>query len=181
MTWLLSGVLVSSALLYSSIHTDKWIGRRAMVNTLLVVISLLVGYGTFLAMNLDRPYSAILTIIGYLLIVCVLVSIYWTSLRSESPTTYNVLHGLTITIGLVLTVGTVYCLYIFYLFSEDGNGAIWKLFIPLVVYGVVYVIQMKALGSGHRRTAYSVTGIQILMPFVLVLLWMLVTTGEGGF
>ncbi|VDG93657.1 Uncharacterised protein [Lysinibacillus sphaericus] len=181
MSWLLIGVLLSSGLLLSSTNLKNWISRRrAMLNTLLIVNGFLMGYGTTLATNLERPYSTSLSIIGYLLVVCAIICIYRTTLHDELSTNAKVVHVINITIGIALTAGTLYFTYIFFLFSEDGNGEIWKLFVPLILYGIAYVIQMKALGAQRKSIVYTVAIIQILMPVVLLLLWMVVP-GEGGF
>ncbi|MGN7408853.1 hypothetical protein [Sporosarcina sp. SAFN-010] len=181
MSFLLIGVLISSALLLSSTNLKNWMSRRrAVMNTLLIVNGFLVGYGTILAKYLERPFSTSLSIIGYLLVVCVIICIYRTSLHDELATNAKVLHAINITIGIALTAGTLYFTYIFFLFSEDGNGEIWKLFVPLILYGIAYVIQMKALGAQRKSIVYTVAIIQILMPIVLLLLRMVVP-GEGGF
>lgn len=180
MSFLLIGVLISSALLLSSTNLKNWMSRRrAVMNTLLIVNGFLVGYGTILAKYLERPFSTSLSIIGYLLVVCAIICIYRTSLHDELSTNAKVLYAINITIGIALTAGTLYFTYIFFLFSEDGNGEIWKLFVPLVLYGIAYVIQMKAIGAQRKSIVYTVAVIQILMPVVLLLLWMVVP-GEGG-
>ncbi|WP_025786364.1 hypothetical protein [Sporosarcina sp. D27] len=180
MSWLLIGVLISSVLLFNSTHSKNWMSRRrAVMNTLLIVNGFLLGYGTLLATNLERPYSTSLSIIGYLLVLCAIICIYRTSLRHEMPTNAKLLHALNITIGIVLTLGTLYFIYIFFLFSEDGNGEVWKLFVPLVLYGIAYAIQMRALGAQRKSFVYTVAVVQILMPVVLLLIWMVVP-GEGG-
>lgn len=180
MGWLLVGVLMSSALLFGSTHPKNWMSRRSVMNTLLVVNSFVLGYGTLLATDMERSYSTILSIIGYLLVACMLISIYRTSLITELATRVKVLHSLNITTGIALTFGTLYFLYLFFLFSEDGNGAIWKLLVPLVLYGFAYIIQMKTLSAQRKEIAYAVAAIQVLMPAVLVWLWTVVNAGEGG-
>ncbi|WOV83602.1 hypothetical protein PGH26_12020 [Sporosarcina jeotgali] len=179
MRWLLIGVLISSALLFSSTHPRGWMNTRAVQNTLLVLTGLAAGCGTFLASGMDDMYSSFLTIIGYLLLAGIVFGIYQTTLSAESATIAKVLHALSITSGIAVTLGTLYFLYIFFLFSEDGNGSIWKLFIPLVIYGILYLIQMKALKVQRRWIAYTVAVIQILMPVLLILIWKSVA-GEGG-
>lgn len=181
MSFLLIGVLISSTLLLSSTHLKNWMSRRrAVMNILLIGNGFLVGYGTILATDLERPFSTSLSIIAYLLVVCAIISIYRTSIHDELATNAKVLHVINITIGIALTAGALYCIYIFFLFSEDGNGEIWKLFVPLILYGIAYVIQMKALGAQRKSIVYTVAVIQILMPIVLLLFWVL-EAEEGGF
>ncbi len=179
MSWLLIGVLISSALLFSSTHPRSWMNKRAVQNTLLVLTGLAAGCGTFLASDMNQMYSSLLTIIGYLLLAGIIIGIYQTTLRAESATDAKVLHVLSITSGIAVTLGTLYFLYIFFLFSEDGNGSIWKVFIPLMIYGIIYPIQMKALKVQRRWIAYTFAVIQILTTVLLILIWKAVA-GEGG-
>ncbi|MDW0110877.1 hypothetical protein [Sporosarcina aquimarina] len=179
MGWLLISIVMGSALLFSSTHPKSWMNRRSVMNTFLVLNTLSVGYGTFLALGMLRPYSSILSIIGYLLVAGIVIGIYATSLVREPSANAKVLHGFTITIGIALSAGTLYFVYIFYLFSEEGNSETWKLFVPLGVYGIVYIIQMKALKIQRTKVAYSIAAIQILIPVVLMLLWKSLAAGEG--
>ena len=177
--WMLISVLMGSVLLFSSTHPKSWMSRRIVMNTLLVTNTFSVGYGTFLALGMLRPYSSFLSIIGYLLVAGILASIYVTSLVPEIAVNAKVVHGLTITIGIALSAGTLYFVYIFYLFSEDGIGEIWKLFVPLALYGIVYIIQMQALNVQRKGIAYSMAALQILLPGLLMLLWKAIAAGEG--
>ncbi|REB05266.1 hypothetical protein DVB69_16065 [Sporosarcina sp. BI001-red] len=179
MGWLLIGVLMSSALLFSCAHPRSWMSKRAVKNTLFIMNSLVVGSGTYLASDMDQMYSTILTIIGYLLLAGMFLGIYQTALATGLETNVKVLHVLNITIGIVLTLGTLYFLYILLLFSEDGNGAIWKLFVPLVIYGIIYFIQMKVLKAQRKRIVYTLAAIQFLIPVELILIWRAVAGGGG--
>ncbi len=179
MSWLLSGVFVSSTLLFCAMHPENRLSGRAGMNTSLIVNGFLVGYGIILATNMESPYSRAFSIIGYSLLLGTIVSIYGMSIRPGLKKNVKVLHILNITIGIALTVGTLYYLYIFFLFSEDGNGEIWKLFVPLVLYVISYVIQMLALIAQRKHIAYTGVVIQILMPVVQIILWLSIVAGEG--
>lgn len=177
--WLLSSVLMSSALLFSSTHPGNWMHRRCVKNIILVIHTILIGYGTFLALSMPRPYSSILSDTGLLLLAGIVAGIYQTSLVPKQTAPVNVLHALNITIGIILAIGTVYSVYLFYLYSEDGNGDLWKLFVPFVFYGIAYIVQMKVLEIHQKRIAYSVAVIQLVMPIVLLQIWKVLAAGEG--
>lgn len=153
--------------------------RRCVKNTLLVIHTMLIGYGAFLALGMPRPYSSILSNAGLLLLAGIVAVIYQTSLVPKQAARVNVLHALNITVGIILAIGTVYCVYLFYLFSEDGNGDLWKLFVPFVFYGIAYIVQMKILEIHQKRIAYSVAVIQLVMPIVLLQIWKVLAAGEG--
>lgn len=179
MGWLLISVLMSSALLFSSKRPENRMHRRCVKNILLVIHAMLAGYGTFLALGMPRPYSSILSNAGLLLLLGIVAGIYQTSLIPKRAASVNVLHALNITIGIVLAIGTWYFVYLFYLYSEDGNGDLWKLFVPFVFYGIAYIVQMKVMGTQQKRIAYSVAVIQLVIPIVLLQIWKALAAGEG--
>lgn len=179
MEWLLISVLNSSTLLFISTHPGNPMSRRFVKNMLLVIQAMLAAYGTFLALGMPRPYSSILTNVGLLLLAGIIAGIYQTSWVPKRALSVNMLHVLNITIGSVLAFGTWYFVYLFYLYSEDGNGDLWKLFIPIVVYGIAYAVQMKVIKLHQKRIAYSVAVMQLVVPIVLLQIWRALAAGEG--
>lgn len=171
MIWLVVSVLMSGILLLSAINPKKWLTQRIVLNSLLIVQAFIIGYGTLLAVYMYRPYSSILSIFGLLLILLLLVTIYHTSLKDRSSVEGKVLHVLNITVGILIAAGTFSLLYIFMLLSEDGRGEIWKVFVPLTLYIILYVIQMLLLRASRSAVAYVIATVQVILPIVVGWLW----------
>lgn len=184
--WLSLGVLTSSSLLFLTLRPVPSLNRRAVMNTLLVVHGFVMAAGMLLALNLDSPYSAWFSILDALIVFLAVVLVFRTTIYDVPATEVNLrtgtkfLHYFNLSIGILLILGTLFFLYAFLIFASDGYWGLWKLFVPLAFWGIVYALQLILLNHGRKKIAYSVTAVQFLLPAALFVLWILVVRGGAS-
>ncbi|WJY27606.1 MULTISPECIES: permease prefix domain 1-containing protein [Sporosarcina] len=182
--WLLLGVVTSSSMLFLILRPVASLNRRAVMNTLLVVHLTVMGAGLLLAMDLEKPYSTVFLIYDAIVLLLGLVLIFRTTIYDVPATDINlqtgtkILHYYNLFMGLLLICGTLFFLWVYLIFASDGYLDLWKLGVPLVVWGAVYALQLTLLKRHRPRTAWVMAALQLLMPFALFGLW--IFTVRGG-
>lgn len=181
--WLLLGVVTSSSLLFLTLRPVVSLNRRAVMNTLLVIHLTVMAAGLLLAMDLYKPYSTIFLVYDGLVLLLGLVLIFRTTIYDVPATDVNlqtgtrILHYYNLFMGLLLVCGTLFFLYVYMIFATDGYLGLWKLAVPLVVWGIVYGLQLSLLKRHRQRTAWVMAALQLVMPFALFGLWILTVRG----
>ncbi|MGG0643483.1 permease prefix domain 1-containing protein [Sporosarcina gallistercoris] len=176
--WLLLGVLTSSCLLFLTLRPIVSMNRRAVMNSLLVVHLLVMGAGLLLSLNLDPPYSMVFSIIDPLIVVFTIILIFRTTIYDVPATELNLktgtklIHYSNLFMGILLIAGTLFFLYGYLMFASDGYGGLWKLFVPIALWGVLYAVQLTLLNRQWKKSAYFVSVLQLSMPFILYILWL---------
>ncbi|GEM_PF-2437194 len=184
--WLLLGVTTSSALLFLTLRPVVVLNRRAVMNALLVLHIAVMVAGLLLAMDLLPPYSMVFGIWDAAVLLLAIILIFRTTIYDVPATAVNVstgtriIHYYNLFMGIVLVCGTLFFLYVFLIFASDGYLRLWILAVPLVVWGIVYAIQLTLLKHGRQRTAYVMAAVQLSMPFVLFGLWILTVRGGAA-
>lgn len=181
--WLLLGVLTSSSLLFLTLRPVVSLNRRAVMNSLLVIHMFVMGAGMLLSLNLDPPYTSVFSILDALIVLFTIVLIYRTTIYDVPATELNLktgakfIHYFNLSIGILLTLGTLFFLYVYLMFASDGYWGLWKLFVPIALWGVFYTVQLVLLNHHRKKTAYIVTAVQLLLPITLFGFWILVVRG----
>lgn len=182
--WLLLGVLTSSCLLFLTLRPIVSMNRRAVMNSLLVVHLLVMGAGLLLSLNLDPPYSMVFSIIDPLIVVFTIILIFRTTIYDVPATELNLktgtklIHYFNLFMGILLIAGTLFFLYGYLMFASEWYGGLWKLFVPIALWGVLYAVQLTLLNRQWKKSAYFVSVLQLSMPFILYILWL--TTVRAG-
>ncbi|WP_025786368.1 permease prefix domain 1-containing protein [Sporosarcina sp. D27] len=182
--WLLLGVLTSSSILFLTLRPVASLNRRAVMNTLLVVHGFVMAAGMLL--DFDSPYSMIFATLDTLIVLLAVVLIFRTTIYDVPATEVNLrtgtkfVHYFNLSMGILLILGTLFFLYAFLIFASDGYWGLWKLFVPLAFWGIVYALQLILLNHGRKKIAYSVTAVQFLLPAALFVLWILVVRGGAS-
>lgn len=184
--WLLLGIITSSSLLFLTLRPIVSMNRRAVMNALLVVHSFVMATGMLLSLNLISPYSVVFSILDVLIVLLSIVLIFRTTIYDVPTTELNlktgtkIIHYFNLSMGILLTLGTLFFLWGFLAFSTDGYGMLWKLSVPLTLWAIIYALQLTLLKHNRKKIAYSVTAIQLLLPLVLFGLWIITVRGVAS-
>ncbi|MDW0110882.1 permease prefix domain 1-containing protein [Sporosarcina aquimarina] len=181
--WLLLGVLFSSSLLFLTLRPVVSLNRRAVMNTLLVIHMFVMGAGMLLSLDLDPPYTTVFSILDALIVLFTIVLIFRTTIYDVPATELNLktgtkfVHYFNLLFGILLLLGTLFFLYAYLIFASDGYWGLWKLFVPLALWGIFYSLQLILLKHNRKKIAYIVTAVQLLLPLALFGFWILVVRG----
>jgi len=175
MVWLVLVSAVSLILLYKGMGVPDRSPGRAVPALLVLLAAAGSAYGIWLAVL--SGYTFVILLTGWLAVssaAAALCAILTADRREERK-----LHIVNIWIGFLLTAVTARLLYEYYLFSEDGRGAVWLLGIPLALFAAIYSIQAVLNGRQNRLLRLGLGFVQLLLPLVLYFLWRTISAGEG--
>ncbi|MCG7345941.1 permease prefix domain 1-containing protein [Sporosarcina sp. ACRSL] len=170
--WLIVAVLISTALLVTTVRPVSSLNRRLWVNSLLLTHILTYFYGLLLATDVYHPISIGLTIIAGLILILAIVLVYRTTIYDYSSKRQPLVkdakrvHFVNITTGIFIVLVTLFFLWSFLLFSVGMSPRVFILFIPLVIWIISYASQMHLLSRQKKKWAYTILFIQ-----TAVILW----------
>jgi hypothetical protein len=177
--WLITAVLVSTALLFLTVRPVPSLNRRLWVNSLLLIHLAVYFYGLLLATDVYPPLSIGLTIIAGLILLLSIILVYRTTIYDYSSKRQPLakdakrLHFVNITTGIFIVLVTLFFIWAFLIFSTGINALFFMLFIPLGVWILSYASQMLLLAKEQKKWAYAIVGIQTAVVIGLVCLWVL--------
>ncbi|GKV69678.1 hypothetical protein NCCP2716_21760 [Sporosarcina sp. NCCP-2716] len=183
MGWLLFASLCGAALLCVGMGpaVKSWRSLLAVILVLLNGAAIITGM--WLAADTGMRAVPVFTAAGWLLSGIAVISLYLLAIAGTAqgglPGEGRVLHAVNVSVGLLLIAGTLRYFYDYYLFSEDGNTAIWLLAVPFVLFSVVYSIQTALLKRPDRKLVICLGIFQLILPAVLYILWISLAVGEG--
>lgn len=159
--WLVLAVTVSSLLLMVSMQVYPHFDRKFIVNSLLIVHALI-----FLA---SAAHSTPLAIVAWFLVLATIVLIYRTTIIDYSfkvtsyPRTIKGVHFYNITFGVIIFFGTLFVLWSFLLFADRIPFFAFLFLVPMMLWIVIYTIQMRLLYKGNLKLAILCGSIPLLM------------------
>ncbi|WP_301109545.1 permease prefix domain 1-containing protein [Sporosarcina sp.] len=186
MIWLLLAVVVSTSILTITLHPVQSMNRRLWMNGLLLSHIAVFVAGSLLAGNLDMRYSVGLSIFSYAIVLLAIILVYRTTIydypSSKQPLQKHAkwIHYINITIGIVLTYITLFFAWGIMLFAGDMNPAFLVILIPLIVWGIFYMVQLKLLALKLKAPAYAIAIIEILLVVGAAVIWLLNTFWRFG-
>lgn len=164
--WLILSVLTSSTLLLFAFQILSSLDRKFWLNTILIIHGLFYLYGTLLAIE------PVTSIVGWLLIALTITLIYRTatylydSSSQEQTKQIKRIHILNITAGLIIVGATLFFLWAILAFGDrEASYRFIIIFIPLLIWILSYITQIKLLTKKRKKTAYTVA----LAPILIVL------------
>lgn len=175
MVWLVFVSAVSAVLLYKGMGATDRSPRRAVYALLVILSAAGSAYGIWLAVL--SGYAFIILLSGGLAVSFAAAALC--NVLAADRQEDRKLHIVTILFGFLLTGVTARLLYEYYLFSEDGSGAVWLLGIPLALFAATYSIQAVLSGRQNRLLRLGLGFVQLLLPLILYFLWRTITAGEG--
>ncbi|WJY27609.1 hypothetical protein [Sporosarcina trichiuri] len=175
MAWLVFVSAVSAVLMYKGMGAADRSSRRAALVLLVLLAAGGSAYGIWLAVL--SGYAFVVQLTGWLAMTFAAAALC--SVLAADRREGRFLHVVNIVFGFLLTAGTARLLYEYYLFSEDGRGAVWLLGIPLALFAALYSGQALLGGRQNRLLRLGLGIVQLLLPLVLYFLWRTITAGEG--
>ncbi|WP_157118620.1 permease prefix domain 1-containing protein [Sporosarcina sp. P37] len=177
MIWLCLAVLVSASILTLTMHPVAALNRRLMVNGLLIAHILLAIYGSLLAGYVDSPYSSILVWLWIGIILFSIILVYRTTIYDYPSSSQTLqkdakrIHFVNLTVGLLVMALSLFLLWAFMIFAAEMSASLLLLAIPLVIWAVLYAIQLRLLAAHRKKTAYSVAAFQLLSIVAVIVIW----------
>jgi hypothetical protein len=168
--WLVLSMTVSSTLFLLSVFPFGHAHRKRYMNTLLIAHLLLYVYGYMIASHIDHTLSLFLTTFAAGIIVLAVILLYRITLFGDvpSPAKSKVwIHAIFLTTGLF--IGSVSLVFIMSGFILLGTfHPMMLVFIsPLIVWGVLYVWQMR-LYKKKQQISYLLVTMPILICFAIL-------------
>lgn len=186
MIWLLLAVVVSASILTVTLHPVQSINRRLWMNGLLLSHIAVFAAGSLLAADLDFSYSAVLSIFSYAIVLLSIILVYRTTIydypSSKQPLQKHAkwIHYINITIGIMLTFITLFFAWAIMLFAGEMKSAFLLILIPLILWGIFYMVQLKLLALKLRAPAYAIAIFEILLMAAVAAIWLFRTFGLTG-
>lgn len=173
--WLVLAVASSSLLLYFSIQPSAKFQRRRWLNSILIAHLLLYLYGGLLAGDVINNHAWIImlvlsnwAIIGLGIFLLYHISLFDFQMEPTLMKIKRLLHGLNITSGIVISAATLF--FVFGgLIMIGYHPRILIFCIPLGIWIILYVIQMKLVNKGKKIIAFALSLIPIIISLAIVL------------
>ncbi|MBO1001357.1 permease prefix domain 1-containing protein [Pseudogracilibacillus auburnensis] len=168
--WLLLSVGTSSILLLFTLQALPFLERKTWLNIALICHIFIYLYGFLLSLYINHSISVPLTYFSLVIILIAIVLVYRTTIYDfqftfERKKQTKLLHFLNITLGIIIISASLFFLWAVLIFSESFEPFMLYIFIPMLIWIVTYVTQIKLSEKGKRISAYIVAAI----PFLIVL------------
>lgn len=165
--WLIMSIIISSLILVSAVYPNRYFNYRFWLNTLFIIHVCIYAYGGIVASDIDNFIYVILFFLIWLIILLDIALLYMTTINEYQSGDQSLtqpfirLHILNITTGIILVVATLFFLWGL-LFASEWSPAMLKIFIPLLIWLIAYILQISLLAK-HKKIAYTIAIIPILM------------------
>lgn len=186
MIWLLLAVVVSASILTITLRPVQSMNRRLWMNGLLLSHIAIFAAGSLLAADLEFSYSAVLSIFSYAVVLLSIILVYRTTIydypSSKQPLQKHAkwIHFINITIGIILTYITLFFAWAIMLFAGDMNSVFLLILIPLILWGIFYMVQLKLLASKLKAPAYAIAIFEVLLVAGAAAIWLFNTFWRFG-
>ncbi|WP_153722194.1 permease prefix domain 1-containing protein [Sporosarcina cascadiensis] len=186
MIWLLLAVIVSAFILTVTLRPVQSMNRRLWMNGLLLSHIAVFAAGSLLAADLDLSYSAVLSIFSYAIVLLSIILVYRTTIYDFPSSKQSLqkhakwIHFINITIGIILTFITLFFVWAIMLFAGEMNAVFLVILIPLIFWGIFYMVQLKLLALKLKAPAYAVAFFEILLVGAAAGIWLFRTFGLTG-
>ncbi|GKV56408.1 hypothetical protein NCCP2222_23550 [Sporosarcina sp. NCCP-2222] len=178
--WLVSGVVISTALLLVTLRPISRMNRRLWMNGLLLIHLIVFLYGLLIIPGVNPPYSLIFGIMAVLILLLSAVLVYRTTIydfpspRQPNQKDAKRVHYINISTGFLIVFVSLFFLWAFLLFAGNSSSFLFILLIPTAVWIISYSAQMGLLARGKRSAAYTVTTLQTVVIIALACFWVFV-------
>lgn len=175
--WLALAAFISASVFTVTLHPVQSLNRRLWMNVLLISHIFIFAYGALLASDLDLIYSGVISFFSYAIVLLSIILIYRTTIfdfpSNAQPLEKDAkwIHFINLTIGIVLTLITLFLLWAFMLFAEEFHAFFLLVFVPIVIWMVSYAAQMRLLATSRKILTYIIALLQILVIGAVLTIW----------
>lgn len=177
--WLIISITISSLIFICAVYRAGSFNHRFWLNMFLVIHIFVYAYGVMIAADIEGHLSILLALLSWFIIFIGIALLYWIMIndyqanRKSQYKSFIRLHILNITTGIILVITTLFALWGL-LFSSEWSPSMLKIFIPLFIWLIAYILQISLLAK-HKKIAYVIAIIPILILagtiVLLVILW----------
>lgn len=175
--WLILSIIVSTFVFIFAVHPLPFLNRRLALNSMLFIHIFTYLFGVLLATGVTQSISIVLTFMAWFIVLLGIVLVYRTTIydyqSSKHPYKRSaiLLHTYNLTIGMVIIGFTLFFLWAFMLFIDEWTPFLLLLLVPLLIWLIAYMTQMKLLGKGRKSMSY-VVALAPLLLLIVIALWL---------
>jgi len=173
--WLVLSIVISTSLLIFSIQSSAYLNRRLWMNSLLIIHIATYLFGALLSTGVTEPFlSRPLTIIAVLIILFAIALIYRTTIHDYNPSNHpfpkhaKSLHIINMTAGVIVIGVMLFLIWGMLVMIGSASPVLVIPLVPLLVWIILYILQMNLLRKQRIRLAYSVA----VIPSMIILLFL---------
>lgn len=169
--WLLLSVLTSSSLLFYALHMVTTT-RKAILNTMLLVHIFVYVYGGLLGLYIENSLATSFAIFACFIIGMAIFLIYRTTIYdyqytfSRAGEKLKVFHALNITYGIGAITLTLFYMWVFLVFAESFEIQFLIFLIPVIVWLIFYMLQIKLVEQNKWKYASLLA---FIFPFFCII------------
>lgn len=170
--WLIISVSMSTVLLLFIFHIIKQDGKR-LLNTALVIHTIIYLFGLGLALGTEHFLTAMLAVYSILIMLLSITLIYLNVIfHWEMSTLKKGFHIFNMSVGLLIIGVNLYFIGLFLIFSEVTLKA-FLLFLPTVLWILTYIVQIAFVNRKSVKLGIVIAFIPLLLvaSVFLFIIW----------
>jgi len=174
--WLLFSVITSTILLFIGLQVFPTLNRKIWLNTIFLLHSFVYLYGSFLSSSLTNVFATILYICSWIIILFTIFLIYRATIfdfsyqKKRMSKHVKFFHAFNISIGIIATGISLFFLWAFLLFAETFEIGYLTFVIPILIWIIAYIVQIKLVVKNKLKIAYTVLLLLVLFNIAIIVL-----------
>lgn len=171
--WLVISVVTSSSILLFSLQMLTFLERKISLNIMLTIHIFVYLFGLLIASYIE--FFIPLSYISIFILVLTIVLIYRTTIydfpvkQLEGKNYPKLFHYFNLTFGFIIISTTLFFVWVVLIFAEAFAIFMLTPLIPVLIWIVTYIAQMKLVLKGKVKTAFVVAIIPFLLTLVIIL------------